>query len=60
VDTSGHVIYDPTKSGSAQLVEGATWNISYGDGSSASGNVYTVYLPNYSLICRIQLLWEVL
>ena len=34
-------IYDPTKSSSAKVLTGASWNISYGDGSSASGNVYT-------------------
>ncbi|KAI9057680.1 acid protease, partial [Trametes sanguinea] len=36
----GHTIYDPTKSSTAKKASG-TWNISYGDGSSASGNVYT-------------------
>lgn len=38
---SGHSLYDPTKSETAQEVQGATWNITYGDGSGASGNVYT-------------------
>ncbi|KAI0638655.1 acid protease [Trametes polyzona] len=38
--TKGHTIYDPTKSSTAKKASG-TWNISYGDGSSASGNVYT-------------------
>lgn len=36
-DTSGHTLYD-TSSGS--LEDGESWNISYGDGSGASGNVY--------------------
>ncbi|KAH9854865.1 acid protease [Lenzites betulinus] len=38
--TKGHTIYDPTKSSTAKKASGS-WNISYGDGSSASGNVYT-------------------
>ncbi|GJJ09855.1 hypothetical protein Clacol_004079 [Clathrus columnatus] len=38
---SGHNIYNPSKSSTAKQLSGATWNISYGDGSSASGNVYT-------------------
>ncbi|KAI0737753.1 acid protease [Daedaleopsis nitida] len=35
----GHNIYDPSKSSTAKKASGS-WNISYGDGSSASGNVY--------------------
>jgi hypothetical protein len=53
VSLSGHQVYDPTKSSTAKIVQGATWKISYGDGSSASGNVYadtvkigTVSIPN--------------
>ncbi|KIM76739.1 hypothetical protein PILCRDRAFT_640972 [Piloderma croceum F 1598] len=38
---SGHNIYNPENSSTAKTVKGATWNISYGDGSSASGNVFT-------------------
>ncbi|KAJ5623269.1 Penicillopepsin-1 [Penicillium lividum] len=38
-DQSGHALYTP--SSSAKLLSGYTWDISYGDGSSASGNVYT-------------------
>ena len=38
---SGHSLYDPTQSETAQELQGATWNITYGDGSGASGNVYT-------------------
>lgn len=36
----GHNIYDPSKSSTSQKAAG-TWNISYGDGSSASGDVFT-------------------
>ena len=38
---SGHSIYNPTKSTTSRLLSGYTWAISYGDGSGASGNVYT-------------------
>ena len=37
-ESSGHTLYNPTKSG--KVDSGETWSISYGDGSSASGNVY--------------------
>ena len=40
-ESSGHTKYNPSQSSSAQELGGATWNISYGDGSSSSGNVYT-------------------
>ncbi|RHZ66495.1 pepsin-like aspartic protease [Aspergillus thermomutatus] len=36
--SSGHAIYKP--SSSASKLSGYTWKISYGDGSSASGDVY--------------------
>lgn len=36
--TSGHTLYKP--SSSAKQLSGYTWDISYGDGSGASGNVY--------------------
>lgn len=39
--SSGHTVYNPKKSSTGKVLAGATWNISYGDGSSASGNVYT-------------------
>lgn len=49
--TTGHNIYNPKKSSTAKTVEHAKWNISYGDGSSASGNVYTdvVTIGNVSI-----------
>jgi hypothetical protein len=40
-EVSGQTLYDPSQSSTAQLLSGATWNITYGDGSSSSGNVYT-------------------
>ncbi|KAJ6594701.1 acid protease [Mycena capillaripes] len=40
VSKTGHNIYDPSKSKTASKQARSTWNISYGDGSSASGNVY--------------------
>lgn len=33
-------MYNPSKSSTATKLSGATWSISYGDGSSSSGNVY--------------------
>jgi aspergillopepsin I len=36
----GHSVYNPTKSSTAKKLSGATWSISYGDGSGASGDVY--------------------
>lgn len=39
--TTGHTLYDPTKSTSLKMVQGASFSISYGDGSGAAGNVGT-------------------
>ncbi|KAK6853777.1 Eukaryotic aspartyl protease [Apiospora arundinis] len=39
--TQGHQIYDPTKSKSFKMMQGASFQISYGDGSGAAGNVGT-------------------
>lgn len=38
---AGQKTYDIKSSSTAQQMTGATWKISYGDGSSSSGNVYT-------------------
>lgn len=38
--TTGHNVYNPSNSKTSKLLTGETWSISYGDGSSASGNVY--------------------
>ncbi|OAA53316.1 Peptidase A1 [Cordyceps fumosorosea ARSEF 2679] len=34
----GHTVFDPSKSSSFEKLPGQTWQISYGDGSSASGD----------------------
>ncbi|KAL8739204.1 MAG: hypothetical protein Q9181_000095 [Wetmoreana brouardii] len=39
--TQGHNVYDPKKSSTFKNTSGATWKISYGDGSTASGIVGT-------------------
>ncbi|KAL6875886.1 aspartic peptidase domain-containing protein [Trichoderma longibrachiatum] len=38
--SQGHDIYTPSKSTSSKKLEGASWNITYGDRSSSSGDVY--------------------
>jgi len=38
---AGHSIYNPALSSTSKVKSGYTWSIEYGDGSSASGNVYT-------------------
>lgn len=40
-EIDGQTTYNPADSSTAKLLQGATWNITYGDGSSSSGNVYT-------------------
>jgi len=54
--TAGHNIYNPANSSTSKIIPRATWNISYGDGSSASGNVFTdvvsvgdVSIPNQAV-----------
>jgi hypothetical protein len=39
-ETYGHDVYNPFKSSSAAMLDGSTWGIAYGDGSSAWGNLY--------------------
>ncbi|KAK0782831.1 hypothetical protein LTR75_014290 [Friedmanniomyces endolithicus] len=38
-DSAGHVTFDPSKSSTFTPYSGATWQIAYGDGSSATGSV---------------------
>lgn len=40
-EQTGHNIYNPANSPTSKVDSGETWSISYGDGSSASGDVYT-------------------
>lgn len=37
----GHILYRPRKSTTSKLVKGASWGLTYGDGSGASGTVHT-------------------
>ena len=39
--TQGHTVYDPTQSSNFKMINGASFSISYGDGSGAAGNVGT-------------------
>jgi len=39
--TQGQQLYNIQQSSTAKRLQGATWKITYGDGSFASGNVYT-------------------
>lgn len=57
-----HHIYSPRHSETARQEEGSTWQISYGDGSSASGDVYEdvvsvagVTIPHQSVECAREL-----
>jgi aspergillopepsin I len=40
-EVDGQTLYSPSKSSSAQKLQGESWKISYGDGSSSSGDVYS-------------------
>lgn len=39
--STGHTLYNPQKSTTLKMIAGATFSISYGDGSGAAGNVGT-------------------
>ncbi|KAI1869192.1 uncharacterized protein JN550_005822 [Neoarthrinium moseri] len=40
-DVAGQATYNPDSSSTSKELSGASWDISYGDGSSSSGNVFT-------------------
>ncbi|EFQ33654.1 eukaryotic aspartyl protease [Colletotrichum graminicola] len=40
-ERDGQTVYNPSKSRTASLLSGESWSISYGDGSSSSGIVYS-------------------
>ncbi|KAF5967878.1 hypothetical protein FCOIX_11678 [Fusarium coicis] len=40
-DQVGHILYKPDKSKTSKRLSGQTWSIKYGDGTGASGIVYT-------------------
>ncbi len=39
-ELNGQTIYDPSASSTSTRLDGATWKITYGDGSGSSGDVY--------------------
>ena len=40
-ELSGRPYYDPTQSSTSKRLSGAMWEIQYGDGTTASGDVFT-------------------
>lgn len=52
--TSGHHVFDPKKSTTFKKTSGATWKISYGDGSNASGDVGTDNVNIGNLVIKNQ------
>lgn len=53
-DIGSQTVFDPTKSSTWKASTGETWNITYGDGSSASGNVGTDQLNVGGLVVNNQ------
>ncbi|UKZ78273.1 hypothetical protein TrVFT333_006009 [Trichoderma virens FT-333] len=52
--SKGHGLYNPSTSTSSKKVDGASWNITYGDQSSSSGDVYTDVVTVGSLTVKSQ------
>ncbi|EGO52230.1 endothiapepsin precursor [Neurospora tetrasperma FGSC 2508] len=50
-DIKGQTVYDPNNSSTSEKVQGSTWKITYGDGSSSSDDVYldTVTIGNLTV-----------
>lgn len=50
-DIKGQAVYDPNNSSTSEKLQGSTWQITYGDGSSSSGDVYldTVTIGNLTV-----------
>jgi len=53
-NSSEHNIFDPSKSSTFQKSTGSTWQIQYGDGSTASGDVGTDVVNAGGLIIKAQ------
>ena len=56
--SSGHTIFDSSKSSTWKLSSGETWQIQYGDGSTASGDVGTDVLNVGGLVIEGQAIEE--
>ncbi|KAK3393915.1 aspartic peptidase domain-containing protein [Podospora didyma] len=53
-EVNGQTLYDPSKSSTAQKLQGETWSITYGDGSTCGGDVYTDQVTVGSLTVKTQ------